>query len=110
MSNNKLINDEIEKTMQSLNNLEKTEVSPFFFSKLQERIKTESPSTVNYNSTLVRRYSPIAIGLFLLLFVNAYTILSIQLPKANQGSEIDAFLNDYHMFIEDEAVIHWLEE
>ena len=110
MSNNKLINDEVEKTMESLNHIEKNEVSPFFFSKLQGRLKSEASASVMDNTTLVRTFSPVVIGLMLLLLVNTYTILSIQLPTVDRVSEIDTFLKDYEIFIDDEAIIQWLEE
>lgn len=110
MSDKKRIKDEVEKTMQSLNSVEKKEVSPFFFSKIQERLNSEAASPAMSDSVMIKVYSPLALSLMLLLLVNTYTILSIQLSTNNQRSDLDTFLNDYEMFMEGETSIQWLGE
>ena len=92
---NKLIQQQVDKAFQSLDNIQRAYPNPFFFTRLQARIeKTETSLWEKITRTLAR---PVIAGLSILTIVAINTVVVV-----NQTSESKAVPEHAEMAIADE--------
>lgn len=92
----KKIQEEIDKTLGLVDTWEKPAVNPFFYGKLENRMKqTPFPSA----KTIPSRLPQIALATLSLLFVcNLFTLFSPS-SHADQRAELTNFANQYHISV-----------
>ena len=84
------IKKEVEKTLDVLNDHERIEASPFFYTKLQERIKREEEDQrPMFSSLYILQYVIIVI----FIFVNIFT--TVKLINQNNENEINLLVEEY---------------
>lgn len=85
------IEKEIEKTLDSLDNHERVEASPFFYTKLQERLKKIGEEEVARFS-FWNVWQPALV--VVLIFVNVFTLVEFTTSNDNDN-DVNAIASDY---------------
>lgn len=83
--------EEVERTLQSLEGIKRAEPNPFFYTRLQARMEQKFVKKTGWQWRPVYVYA--ALGLVLLLnFATIYTLTHTTTKKASAG---DSFANEY---------------
>lgn len=88
------IQEEVDKTLQLLDHIEKPAVNPFFYGKLEHRMKTQSSSSLSPNIWSLLMPKLALMTLMLLFICNIFTLTSPETETtsahADQGLQIFA--------------------
>lgn len=82
-----IIQQEVEKTLQSLDGLQRAEANPFLFTRIKARMQKNSPW--ERITSFVSRPAIALAGLFLIMLINAFVVFSSG-DKENGSTEIAA--------------------
>lgn len=97
MKNNKInIDQEIQKTMESIDQIQRVEGNPFLYTRLQEKLRQEAEGDV---VTIRTRFPVWQFAMIIgLLFINGFALMqSGYFDNTNETAEtsIDEFANEY---------------
>jgi len=93
MINKKNIQEEIEKTLQSIDGAERAKANPFLFTRIQARLDARKSGWANIISFMSRPVFAYAVIAFVLL-ANAWTIYSHKEESDLQGSSVISTSSD----------------
>lgn len=80
------IDEEVQKTLQSLDSFDDIEASPYFFSRLQQEIRGRETERFNWVHRLTLGYRLVPIGLIVFVVLNA---VSLALTFTSKNSSAD---------------------
>lgn len=110
MENKKInIDQEVQKTMESIDQIQRVEGNPFLFTRLQEKLRQEAESDV----VTVRTRFPIwqVTMVVVLLFINGFALMQSDYfndTTETATSSIDQFADEYALTAEEEEDLEYL--
>lgn len=87
------IEEQIDKTLQSLDKIKQSKPKTFFYTRLHARLENELRANVPQKTSL--QWSKLALFMLLLLVLNVSTIILIS--KKNQGNTSDTLIETYKL-------------
>jgi hypothetical protein len=93
------IEEEIEKTLNSLDNHKRVEASPFFYTKLQQQLKAADEDRRSKFS-IWNNLQSVLIVIF--VFANVFTIIKI--TNTNQSQSVNSLASDYSINVSKQPV------
>ncbi|PKP08341.1 MAG: hypothetical protein CVU09_16340 [Bacteroidetes bacterium HGW-Bacteroidetes-4] len=98
METNKNLNPEIEKTLASLNNIQKTKADPFFYTRLTAKLEREQEPRVWHWFFDIPILRPALMLLFAV--INLFTLMNWMQPKTENNSissTTEQFIEEYEL-------------
>ncbi len=109
MTSNDFINKQIDDTLNSINDIQRAEMPPFFYTKLQARLQQQNSSNFweNLLSSLSVKpaYTVAILMVFVILNVAAISTLvsdnnlNNNIPKSAQEASLQSFVQDYNLSV-----------
>lgn len=93
----KNINNEIEKTLQSWDNIERFEANPFLYTRIEQKIKNLETPPERLNKSWI--WQPVLIAV--IVVVNFFTIATAFSNNETQSSVYEVIADQYNLSIED---------
>ena len=89
----------IEATLQSLDNVERVEVSPFFYGKLKARMEQENPNSIVGTMLFGLRPAVSIAALLIFILLNTIAISTVwqQRKSLVQSAELKSFASEYDL-------------
>lgn len=88
--NKNWVEEEVEKTLSSWDDLERIEANPYFFTRLQQRLANEQSPKQLWSASFLR---PALLGI--LLIINVWTVASVLNSQARYNTTTTATLSDF---------------
>lgn len=94
-SNKKDIDKKVADTLSSLDDVERAEVSPFFYTRLKARMQKEEKGF--WSLFINPQFSMAVAGVFLLFCLNFYMMINYEGTNGIKEDEVSAFISDYQI-------------
>lgn len=105
MNRDKKIKREVDRTMRSLDGIGRAETDPFFYARLEERLRDreEPPESAPILGMVTLRTAAAAAAVILLVVINVFTVLeyekSYEDTEASREENLEAFVEEYELQI-----------
>ena len=98
MNDKKSIQEEVEKTLESLNGIQKASASPYLFTRIKARVESEEISFWNRALTLISRPSVAVPAIVFTIMINTAIFFDFRSEKAQSSQdEEQVFANEYNL-------------
>jgi len=98
MNDKKRIQEEVEKTLESLNGIQKVSASPYLFTRVKARVESEEISFWNRALTLISRPSVAVPAIVFTILINTAIFFEFRSEKAQSPQdEEQVFANEYNL-------------
>jgi hypothetical protein len=99
------IEEEAQRTLESLDSIELLEGSPFFMTRLRQAIEDRESVSQNWLYRFTRGYRLVPVGLLLFIFINAMS-LAVSLTDRQSSTDVRSVLlrqaaQEYYSFVGD---------
>lgn len=91
----KNIKEEVELTLRSLDNVERVESNPFFYTKLQQRIENEKSLEKTSSFSWNKLWQPALV--IALIAVNTFTFYSLSTSSDTTDDGVSLLMNEYNI-------------
>ncbi len=98
-SNQEDIDKKIERTLSSLDHMERASVNPFFYTRLKAKMEAEKRGFRALFT--IPQFSMAVASVFLLLCLNFYVVISYEYDASTQADEVSTFISDYQINVGD---------
>lgn len=89
------IEAEIEATINSLDKIQRIEAPPFFYSRLQQKMAADKPSSLLISLSIFSRPIVAVAALFIFIVLNSVAISNVWQQKHKSTTASDATLNSF---------------
>lgn len=97
------IEAEIEATLTSLDKIQRVESPPFFYSRLQQKMAADKPSSLLISITIFSRPMVAVAALFIFIVLNSVAISNVWQQKhksiTSPAATLNSFAKDYDLGI-----------
>lgn len=94
-SNKEDIDKKVADALSSLDDVERAEVSPFFYTRLKARMQKEEKGF--WSLFINPQFSMAVAGVFLLFCLNFYMMINYKSTNGIKEDEVSAFISDYQI-------------
>ena len=94
-SNKEDIDKKVVDTLSSLDDVERAEVSPFFYTRLKARMQKEEKGF--WSLFINPQFSMAVAGVFLLFCLNFYMMINYEGTNGIQEDEVSTLISDYQI-------------
>jgi hypothetical protein len=98
MNDKKRIQEEVEKTLESLNGIQKAAANPYLFTRIKARVESEEISFWNRALTLISRPSVAVPAIVFTILINTAIFFEFRSEKVQPPQdEEQVFANEYNL-------------
>ena len=98
MTDKRLIQEQVDKTLESLNDIQRAEANPYLFNRIKQRLQREERSVWTHVITFISRPAIAIAAIVLLLMMNASIIFKSDSSTAQIGLDAEqAFATEYSL-------------